>query len=152
MNEEYMVYYLTSTKWLVLLVVALLAYSLGKSYIKVLKEKNKIDSYRNRIEQDRLAKNINIDSIINELNELIKQILEEYTIIELKPSSIVYIKSDTETEIRQYISEEVSKRISFELLRKLEYVVNPDYVGEFIGKQIYFIVLNFKLQYNAQNE
>lgn len=140
--ENYIIEFLCSMRWF-WIIVLIACYKLISRYINVLNEKNKIES-------DKVIKDIKIDESPNEeLDNLINQILEEYLTIELTPKGIVYIKSDTENEIREYVTNEVTNRISLILLKKLEYKTNPDYVGQYIGKRIYFNIMNFIIGYNT---
>ena len=51
--------------------------------------------------------------------------------------------------MREYIVEEVSNRIPVLLMKKLEYICNPDYLGDLIGKRVYMAVMNYVLDFNT---
>jgi hypothetical protein len=90
-------------------------------------------------------------SALEALDRLIKDVLDEYEIfylnIKIKESS--YISSKEEQEMINFVQEEVGKRISPILLKKLEYNINGDCIGNYIGTRIYMIVLDFVLGYNT---
>lgn len=90
----------------------------------------------------------NEDEIINHLKYIIDETLNEYVIINITAKDIPYITTVIETEIREYLTEEVPKRISNVLLTHLSYIYNDNYVGKFIGIQIYMTVVDYKVRYN----
>lgn len=94
----------------------------------------------------------NEETIINHLDYIINEALDEYVLLNITPKHIYYINSKIENEIMVYLSEEVPKRISKTLLTHLSFIYDNEYVGEFIGKHIYLILLNYVLTYNINNE
>ena len=70
----------------------------------------------------------------------------------LETKNIDYINNKLEDKIRDYLTEEIPKRISILLMKKLEYMYNSEYIGELIGKRIYMIVTDYTLRFNVENE
>lgn len=92
------------------------------------------------------------NSALTALDNIINEAFEEYKILEFNVKEYQYISNAIEKEIVEYLSAEVSRRISPLLLKKLEYLYNKEYVGQLIGKRVYLIVLNFVLEYNLKEQ
>ena len=108
---------------------------------------------KNKIESDKLIKDTDIDNkVLDQLDSIINDILEEYVVFEIKTKDITYISNSIEDKIRAYITEEITKRISVLLMKKLEYIYNSDYIGELIGKRIYMSVTDYSLRFNVEND
>lgn len=108
---------------------------------------------KNKIESDKLIKDTDIDNkVLDQLDSIINDILEEYVVFEIKTKDITYISNSIEDKIRDYITEEITKRISVLLMKKLEYIYNSDYIGELIGKRIYMSVTDYSLRFNVEND
>ena len=108
---------------------------------------------KNKIESDKLIKDTDIDNkVLDQLDSIINDILEEYVVFEIKTKDITYINNSIEDKIRAYITEEITKRISVLLMKKLEYIYNSDYIGELIGKRIYMSVTDYSLRFNVEND
>ena len=94
---------------------------------------------KNKIESDKLIKDTLRDaSAIKSLDSLINEIIEEYVILE--------------SEMREYIVNQITERIPVLLMKKLEYVCNPNYIGDLIGKRVYMSVMNYVLEFNVNSE
>ena len=136
----------------VLIIIVIYIVSITIAFYKLAKKSIEIKYQKNKIESDRLIKDTTIDnSAIESLDTLIQDILEEYVILQMKPKvrDIYYINNNMETEMREYIVEEVSNRIPVLLMKKLEYICNPDYLGDLIGKRVYMAVMNYVLDFNT---
>ena len=108
---------------------------------------------KNKIESDKLIKDTDIvNKVLDQLDSIINDILEEYVVFEIKTKDITYISNSIEDKIRAYITEEITKRISVLLMKKLEYIYNSDYIGELIGKRIYMSVTDYSLRFNVEND
>ena len=119
------------------LITLFVIYKLASRFIDVELQKNKIKS-------DELIKDTKIDNTaLDVLDSLINDVLEEYTVFEIKTKNIDYINNKLEDKIRDYLTEEIPKRISILLMKKLEYMYNSEYIGELIGKRIYMIVTDY---------
>lgn len=139
--------FISSTNFL-LIIIILAAYNLGSKYIRTLNAKN-------ILERERLIKDTPINQnkeILECLDGLILDVISDYQLLNLKPKNILYINNDQEKILRDYVVEEIDKRIPDMLLDKLRLVCNVNYLGEFIGNRIYFAVLNFVLEYNINSE
>ena len=136
----------------VLIIIVIYIVSITIAFYKLAKKSIEIKYQKNKIESDRLIKDTTIDNTaIESLDTLIQDILEEYVILQMKPKvrDIYYINNNMETEMREYIVEEVSNRIPVLLMKKLEYICNPDYLGDLIGKRVYMAVMNYVLDFNT---
>lgn len=96
--------------------------------------------------------NYNEEEIIKHLDYIINEALDEYNVLILAPKQIFYINSKIEKEIIDYLSEEIPKRISKVLMTHLTFIYNDSYIGTFIGRRIYMIVLNWVLEFNVLKE
>lgn len=129
----------------VVLIIAGLGFKTCNKALDIMYQKNKIES-------DRLIKDTVIDdSAIKQLDIMIDEILKEYIILNLQAKDISYINNEVENQIREYVVEEVVKRIPVLLMKKLEYVCNADYIGELIGKRVYMAVTNYTLEFNVSD-
>ena len=128
MDISVVIEYILSMKWLWLVVIIML-YDLAKKIINIYTRNIALKS--DVIIRDTQYKE---EDIIKHLDYIIKETLDEYNKIE--------------TEIINYLLEEIPKRLSKTLLTHLSFIYNSDYVGEFIGRHIYMIVLEYVLDYN----
>lgn len=128
------------------LITLFIVYKLVSRFIDVELQKNKIRS-------DELIKDTKIDNTgLDALDYLINDVLEEYAVFEIKTKNVDYISNKIEDKIRDYLIEEIPKRISILLMKKLEYMYNSEYIGELIGKRIYMAVTDYALRFNVENE
>ena len=108
---------------------------------------------KNKIESDKLIKDTQIDNtIIENLDMLIKDVIEEYVIFELKPKNIYYITNNIEAEMREYIVNEITERLPVLLMQKLEFICNSEHIGDLIGTRVYMAVMNYVLEFNVNSE
>ena len=137
--------FLLSMKWLWIIVIILL-YNLINKVLNIFIKKLSLDS-------DNLIKNTQYkeDDIINHLDYIIKEALDEYILLNIKPKEIYYINTKMENMIINYLSDEIPKRLSKTLITHLSFIYNNEYIGEFIGKHIYMIVLEYVLDYNMNS-
>ena len=91
---------------------------------------------------------INNDAI-DALDKIISDTLDEYKIFNLNIKSLDYISTKEEDALIEYLQENVPKRVPIILLKKLEYNINSDYIGTYIGKRIYMTSLDFTLGFNT---
>lgn len=143
--EQIILDFLLSMKWL-WIVVIILVYRLVKISINEVVRRTSIKS--DVTIRDTVYKE---DDIIGHLDYIISEALDEYVLLNIKPKNVYYINTKLENKMIDYLSEEVPKRISKTLLTHLSFIYNSDYVGEFIGKHIYMVVLNYVLSYNINN-
>ena len=92
------------------------------------------------------------DEIIDHLDYIIKEALEEYITLKITPKKIYYINSAEESKIIKYLSDEVPNRISKTLMMHLSFIYDKDFIGIFLGKHIYMVVLNYVLEFNTNNK
>ena len=122
--------YLLSMKWL-WIVVIILIYNLINKALNIFIKKISLES--DIIIRDTQYKE---DDIVNHLDYIIKEALDEYIILNIKPKEIYYINTKLENAIIEYLSEEIPRRLSKTLITHLSFIYNNEYIGEFIGKHI----------------
>lgn len=142
MDISVVIEYILSMKWLWLVIIIML-YDLTKKIINTYARNIALKS--DVIIRDTQYKE---EDIIKHLDYIIKETLDEYILLQIRPKQIFYINNKIETEIINYLLEEIPKRLSKTLLTHLSFIYNSDYVGEFIGRHIYMIVLEYVLDYN----
>lgn len=142
MDISVVIEYILSMKWLWLVVIIML-YDLAKKIINTYARNIALKS--DVIIRDTQYKE---EDIIKHLDYIIKETLDEYIVFNIRPKQIYYINNKMEKQIIDYLSEEIPKRLSKTLLTHLSFIYNSDYVGEFIGRHIYMIVLEYVLDYN----
>ena len=94
---------------------------------------------------------INNDAV-EALDVLIKSVLDEYMIFYLNTKELNYIPNKEEEAIIKYMQDNVPSRVPMILLKKLEYNINSEYIGTYIGTRIYMIVLDFVLEFNTAKQ
>ena len=94
---------------------------------------------------------INNDAV-EALDDLIKSVLDEYMIFYLNTKELNYIPNKEEEAIIKYMQDNVPSRVPMILLKKLEYNINSEYIGAYIGTRIYMIVLDFVLEFNTTKQ
>ena len=105
---------------------------------------------KNKIESDKLIKDTVIDdSAIKSLDSLINEIIELQKELKILKDSI---NNNMESEMREYIVNQITERIPVLLMKKLEYVCNPNYIGDLIGKRVYMSVMNYVLEFNVNSD
>ena len=89
------------------------------------------------------------DAIIEHLNYIVNEALNQYVLLNIIPQNLYNINTKKEQEIIEHLSQEVPKRLSSDLIRKLSLIYNESYVGTFIGQYIYMTVVNYVLEFNS---
>ena len=137
----------------VLIIIGIYIICATIAFYKLAKKSIEIKYQKNKIESDKLIKDTQIDNtIIENLDMLIKDVIEEYVIFELKPKNIYYITNNIEAEMREYIVNEITERLPVLLMKKLEFICNSDHIGDLIGKRVYMAVMNYVLEFNVNSE
>lgn len=91
------------------------------------------------------------EEIIKHLDYVITEALDEYVMLNISPKNIYYINTKLENQIVEYLSEEIPTRISKTLITHLSFIYDNEYIGTFLGKHIYMLVLNYCLNFNINN-
>lgn len=143
--EKFVLEFIFSLRWLWIIVLFMLYY-LVKHIINYMRNKNSIES-------DITIRDTkyNEDDIVGHLDYIINEAIDEYILLNIRPKNIFYINSKIEGEIIDHLIVEVPKRLSKTLLTNLSFIYNDDYIGEYIGKHIYIVVINYTLTYNFDN-
>lgn len=145
-NWNILIDFILSLKWFWIIVV-ILAYDLGKDVVANIFRYNSLKS-------DMIIRDTKYDEevIIAHLDYIINEALDEYNILYITPKQTYYINSKLETEIINYLTDEIPKRLSKTLVTHLNFIYNESYVGTFIGMRIYMTVLNWVLEFNVTRE
>lgn len=93
----------------------------------------------------------NEEEIIKHLDYIIIEALDEYVMLNISPKNIYYITTKMENKIVEYLSEEIPKRISKTLITHLSFIYSNEYIGIFLGRHIYMLVLDYCLNFNINN-
>ena len=145
--------FLFSMKWIWLL-ITILGYRLLRIVAIGWTNKLTIEADRNTIEADKIIRDTEYkeEDVIAHLDYIIKEALDEYTLLYLVPKDIQYINTRLEEEILNYMKEQVPNRISKTLLTHLSFIYNSDYLGDYLAMHIYLAVVDFRLVYNTERE
>ena len=145
---ETFIAYLLSWKF-----IAIIAMILGYRIVsKTTKRYLDIKEAEMNISRDSLIKDIKYseDEIISHLDNIITETIDEYMLMNVASKEITYINNTEETKIREFVADEIPKRISGTLMSNLSFIYNHDFLGEYIGKRIYTLVLAKVLEFNGQ--
>lgn len=93
----------------------------------------------------------NEESILAHIDFIIIEALNYYNIMNIASTQTPYISDRIQKELTDFLTNEVPKRISPTLMRKLALMYHPDYISTFIGERIYMSVMAFALNYNQGN-
>ena len=128
---------------IILLVLAVLF--LYNKKLNILKQTNDITA--NTID---INTNYNEEDIISHLDYIINEAIDEYLILHNTDGKDKYITSKDEDKIIEYLQETIPDRISKTLYKQLSYIYNEDYLGEFLGKKIYYRVVDLVVSNNIR--
>lgn len=111
-----------------------------------------VERQKNDIRANELDYNIKYDEneIIKHLDYIIDEALDEY-MLQTPDNASVYISTKDEDKIIEYLQNTIPDRISRNLYKQLSYIYNQDYIGEYLGKKIYYRVVDFVIANNVRN-
>ena len=92
------------------------------------------------------------EEIIKHLDYIINEALSEYVVFNINPQNVFYINSKMENEIIEHLTEEIPKRLSHTLLTQLSFIYDDDYIGTFVGRHIYMMVVDFVISFNVEHD
>jgi len=92
------------------------------------------------------------DAIIKHLNFVIDESIDRYFLYEITPKRIEYINSTDENKMINSIQEDVSKKISDQLINQLGLIYNEDYIGTAIGEHIYAMCVERIVDFNVNHQ
>ena len=94
--------------------------------------------------------NFNTEGIQENLDILIQNCIDEYMAINLAfRDDIYYINEQIQDEIREKVSDMVSKRLNPAYIQKLSTIYNSESLYEIVGQRIYLAVTAYVVQYNS---
>ena len=117
----------------------------------------KVASYlkaKNGVAVDTMIRDTKYDEeeIIRHLDYIINEALSEYVVFNINPQNVFYINSKMENEIIEHLTEEIPKRLSHTLLTQLSFIYDDDYIGTFVGRHIYMMVVDFVISFNVEHD
>ena len=117
----------------------------------------KVTSYlkaKNGVAVDTMIRDTKYDEeeIIKHLDYIINEALSEYVVFNINPQNVFYINSKMENEIIEHLTEEIPKRLSHTLLTQLSFIYDDDYIGTFVGRHIYMMVVDFVISFNVEHD
>ena len=117
----------------------------------------KVTSYlkaKNGVAVDTMIRDTKYDEeeIIRHLDYIINEALSEYVVFNINPQNVFYINSKMENEIIEHLTEEIPKRLSHTLLTQLSFIYDDDYIGTFVGRHIYMMVVDFVISFNVEHD
>ena len=117
----------------------------------------KVTSYlkaKNGVAVDTMIRDTKYDEeeIIKHLDYIINEALSEYVVFNINPQNVFYINSKMENEIIEHLTEEIPKRLSHTLLTQLSFIYDDDYIGTFVGRHIYMMVVDFVISFNIEHD
>lgn len=92
------------------------------------------------------------EKIMNHLDYLITECLDYYFATRIIPKDIYYINTTIESEIRDYLVDKVSERISPALQVQLSLVYNIDKLPEILGERLNNILINYIINFNLEHD
>ena len=117
----------------------------------------KVTSYlkaKNGVAVDTMIRDTKYDEeeIIKHLDYIINEALSEYVVFNINPQNVFYINSKMENEIIEHLTEEIPKRLSHTLVTQLSVIYDDDYIGTFVGRHIYMMVVDFVISFNVEHD
>lgn len=111
-----------------------------------------VERQKNDIRANELDYKIKYDEneIIKHLDYIIDEALDEY-MLQTPDNASAYISTKDEDKIIEYLQNTVPDRISRNLYKQLSYIYNQDYIGDYLGKKIYYRVVDFVIANNVRN-
>ena len=91
------------------------------------------------------------DKIIKHLEFIINDLIQQYTLLQIRSDNIFYIDKNTQNKMFEYVVENIYDRMSESLLMKLSLIYNKNNIGTIIGEYIYMSINDFILNYNLNS-
>lgn len=136
--------FILSLRWLWIIVI-ILGFNILKAFITLLFNyiNLKREMFINTIDYSE-------EKIMAHLNYIIQEAIDEYIVLVFNPKNMPHMTTAEENKMIDYLSAEIPKRLSEPLLEHLSYIYSKDYIGKFIGAQIYIAVMDYKINYNIE--
>ena len=136
--------------WIILTVIQRYAIVLNTFIVLSIAVLTIVYKYMTFIE-DKFYITTDFSSTIKELDELISDCIQEYTLMNSLQDP-VYINDATESKIREEVISLVIAKMSKRLLKKLSITYNQDIVHEVIAVRVYIIVMRLVVEINKTKD
>lgn len=131
MNMELIV---LGINYFIILLVILLVYKVANKIANSYKEKNKRE-----LDLIQMSMSTSLDEMTQTIDTFINESIQEFTVMNNIQDS-KYINTELEQELRNFVMESVSGRISINLLNKLRLFYKEDIIPDLIAKKIFLAV------------
>ena len=134
MNMELIV---LGINYFIILLIILLVYKVANKTANAYKEKNKRE-----LDLIQMSMSTSLDEMTQTIDSFINESIQEFTVMNNIQDS-KYINTELEQELRNFVMESVSGRISINLLNKLRLFYKEDIIPDLIAKKIFLAVTAF---------
>lgn len=134
MNMELIV---LGINYFIILLIIFLVYKVANKIANAYKEKNKRE-----LDLIQMSMSTSLDEMTQTIDSFINESIQEFTVMNNIQDS-KYINTELEQELRNFVMESVSGRISINLLNKLRLFYKEDIIPDLIAKKIFLTVTAF---------
>lgn len=134
MNMELIV---LGINYFIILLIIFLVYKVANKIANAYKEKNKRE-----LDLIQMSMSTSLDEMTQTIDSFINESIQEFTVMNNIQDS-KYINTELEQELRNFVMESVSGRISINLLNKLRLFYKEDIIPDLIAKKIFLAVTAF---------
>lgn len=134
MNMELIV---LGINYFIILLIIFLVYKVANKTANAYKEKNKRE-----LDLIQMSMSTSLDEMTQTIDSFINESIQEFTVMNNIQDS-KYINTELEQELRNFVMESVSGRISINLLNKLRLFYKEDIIPDLIAKKIFLAVTAF---------
>lgn len=134
MNMELIV---LGINYFIILLIIFLVYKVANKIANAYKEKNKRE-----LDLIQMSMSTSLDEMTQTIDTFINESIQEFTVMNNIQDS-KYINTELEQELRNFVMESVSGRISINLLNKLRLFYKEDIIPDLIAKKIFLAVTAF---------
>lgn len=131
MNMELIV---LGINYFIILLIILLVYRVANKIANSYKEKNKRE-----LDLLQMSMSTSLDEMTQTIDTFINESIQEFAVMNNIQDS-KYINTELEQELRNFVMESVSGRISINLLNKLRLFYKEDIIPDLIAKKIFLAV------------
>ena len=140
MNMELIV---LGINYFIILLIIFLVYKVSNKIANSYKEKNKRE-----LDLIQMSMSTSLDEMTQTIDTFINESIQEFTVMNNIQDS-KYINTELEQELRNFVMESVSGRISINLLNKLRLFYKEDIIPDLIAKKIFLAITAYTAINNA---
>ena len=140
MNMELIV---LGINYFIILLIIFLVYKVANKTANAYKEKNKRE-----LDLIQMSMSTSLDEMTQTIDSFINESIQEFTVMNNIQDS-KYINTELEQELRNFVMESVSGRISINLLNKLRLFYKEDIIPDLIAKKIFLAITAYTAINNA---